>query len=151
MAESVARKDWEPIQQFSIFADNKVGRMNELLQRMAQRDIHVMAISVLDTTENTIIRVVVDYPKFARELFQDYEYAFTETLVIAVELVTEADIRKVTQTLMEAEINIHYLYPFFSRPNGRSGLILSVDDPELAETVLSACGLKVLSQMDISR
>jgi len=140
-----------PVKQFAVFADNRVGRLNELLQRLAGGGIHVLAFSQLDSTECSIIRFITDYHDDARQLLQKNGYAFTETEVIAVEITTEADFKFVTAALVEAEINIHYIYPFIMRPNGRSALALNLEDNELAAQVLGAHGLRVLDQNDIAR
>ncbi|HSH09833.1 MAG TPA: hypothetical protein VK995_05560, partial [Oceanipulchritudo sp.] len=79
-------REKEPVLQFSIFADNKVGRLNELVQRLGQRDIHIIALSQLDSTECTIMRIIPDYPEPARELLREYGYAFSELPILAVEI-----------------------------------------------------------------
>lgn len=141
----------EPVIQFSIFADNKVGRLNELMQRLAQRDLHVMAVTQLDSTECTIIRLIPDYPEDARQALGEHGYAFTESAVIVAEMHTEADLKFITAALVEAEINIHYLYSFVSRPNGRSAMVLNVEDNDLAESVLKAHQIRCLTRGDIAR
>lgn len=143
------RKD--SILQFSVFADNKVGRLNELVHRFASRDVHIIALSQLDSTECNIMRVIVDYPEAARDLLNAYRYAFSETPVIGAEIASEAELRSITTALLEAEINIHYLYPFLMRPNGKTGLAISVDDHEFAEQALRHKGIRCLTHRDIAR
>lgn len=144
-------REKEPVIQFSVFADNKVGRLNELVQRFSQWDIHIIALSQLDSTECTIMRLIPDYPEPARALLKQHGYAFSECTMLAVEFNSEADLKFVTSALVEAEINIHYLYPFVMRPNGRSALALNVEDNDLAESVLSTRQLRCLSRHDIAR
>ncbi|MCD8482467.1 MAG: acetolactate synthase [Verrucomicrobia bacterium] len=141
----------DPVRQFSIYADNKVGRLNELVQRLAMRDIHIMAFSQLDTTECTVMRVIVDYPEEARRMLNEARYAFCEVEMVVVEINSEADLKFVTAALVEAEINIHYLYSFIMRPNGKVALAINLEDPELATEVLHCRGLKTLRQNDIAR
>jgi hypothetical protein len=148
IAQSRERK---PILQFSIFADNKVGRLNELVQRFAHRDIHIIALSQLDSTECTVMRIIPDYPEAARGMLREFGYAFTESAILAVELNTEADLKFVTAALVEAEVNIHYLYPFIMRPNDRSALALNVEDNEFAESVLTARQIRCLTRDDVAR
>ncbi len=140
-----------PIRQFSVFADNKVGRLNELIQHLAKNDIHIVAFSQLDTTECTIMRFIVDYHEQARELLNDRGYSFSEVELIAVEIDSEAGFKHVTAALVEVEINIHYIYPFIMRPNGKSALAISLEDNEMAADILACKGLKVLDQDDIAR
>jgi len=150
-ASTLRGKESEQVTQFSVFTENKVGRLNELVLLMAAEDIHIMALCMVDTTDCTIARVVVDYPDEARCLFERSGFAFTEAEVVAVEVVDESKIREVTCALVQAEINIHSIYPFLSRPNGKTGLILRVEDNEIAAEVLNQNGFKVLLQRDIAR
>ena len=141
----------EPVIQFSVFSDNKVGRLNELIQRFGQNGIHIMALSQLDSTECTIMRFIPDYPEEAREMLRESGYAFSECPILAVEMNSEADLKFITTALLEAEINIHYLYPFITRPNGRCGLAMNVEDNEFAESVLQARQVRCLNRRDIAR
>lgn len=141
----------DPVIQFSVFADNKVGRLNELVQRLSARDVHIVAISQLDSTECTIMRLIVNYPEAARSLLRECGYSFTETEVVAVQINTEAELKFVTAALVEAEINIHYIYSFLMRPNNRSAVAISLEDNDLARSVLNTRQLNVLDQDDIAR
>ncbi|MCC5804998.1 MAG: acetolactate synthase [Opitutales bacterium] len=140
-----------PVRQFSVFADNKVGRLNELVQLLAKKGIHILAFSQLDTTECTIMRFIVDYHEEARDFLRERGYAFSEVEVIAVEIASEADLKHITAALVEAEINIHYLYSFIMRPQGKSGLALSLEDNDMATDILNCKGLRVLDQTDLAR
>jgi hypothetical protein len=144
-------REREPVLQFSVFADNKVGRLNELVQRFNQRDIHIVALSQLDSTECTIMRFIPDYPEAARRMLRECGYSFSETAILAAEISTEADLKYLTSALLEAEINIHYLYPFIMRPEGRSAIAMNVEDNEFAESVLRARQIRCLTRGDIAR
>lgn len=137
--------------QFSVFTENKTGRLNDLLAIFAKEHIHIMALCAIDTTDSAITRFVVDYPEEARRILDIYGFPFNEVVVVSVEIETEAQIRNVTAALAAAEINVHYTYPFLMRPNGRCGLVLRLEDNELATEVLNAQGVKVLDRMDIAR
>lgn len=141
----------DPIKQFSVFADNKVGRLNDLLQILAERDLHVLAFASVDTTDSAILRLVVNYPTEARNLLREHGYTFSEVELIGVELVSGADLRKVTCGLVQAEINIHYAYPFIIRPNDNGALAMRLEDNELGAEVIRKQGLRVLDQSDIAR
>lgn len=149
--EVTSRTRGEPIIQFSVYADNKVGRLNDLIGILSRRDVHIVALCTQDTTDSTLIRFIVDDPETARESLQDSRYSFSENALIAVEINGAMQLRAVTAALLEAEINIHYIYSFISRPNNRSGLAIRLEDNELAEDVLASRRLRVLTQADISR
>jgi len=139
------------VKQFSIFTENKVGRLNELVALLGAHNVHVMALNTLDTTDSAILRVVVDDPERARTLFQEHGFPFTASELIVVELVSESDLRRVLAALLEAEVNIHYIYPFIFRPLERAALAINADDGDVAEHALSTHGFRVLSQGDIAR
>jgi hypothetical protein len=142
---------FRPIIQFSIHADNKVGRLNEIIGLLSVHEVHIMALSILDTTDSSIIRIIVDYPEEAQKLLIEHQFSFVQSELLAVELNSEADIKKVTSALVQAEINIHYTYPFVSRPNNRSALAISLEDNELAAETIALHQLKIIGQDDIAR
>ncbi|OIR06489.1 hypothetical protein GALL_114060 [mine drainage metagenome] len=141
----------DPVRQFSVFTENRVGRLSDLIARLQANDVHVMAITVLDTIDSAIIRMVLDDPDKARELLVEGGFAFHETEILAVEITAEADLKGVLAALLEAEVNIHYVYSFIKRPEGKSALVINVEDTEIASQSLNHRGFKVLNQRDIAR
>ncbi len=140
----------DPVSQFSIFTENKVGRLSDLTRLFTEQGIHIMAITTLDTTDSAILRVVVDDPDSARTLLRVNNISFSESPILAVEIAGEHDIERVLMALLETEMNIHYLYSFVSRPMGRSALAMSIEDMDIAIDILGGRNHKVLSQRDIS-
>ena len=151
MSDTSAPVAADPVKQFSVFIPNRVGQLFDLTAMLAKHNVHIMAMTTLDTTDCAIDRLIVDDPERARELMAATNFSFTECDVIAVELTQEAQLKGVLSALLTVEINIHYLYSFLLRPEGRSALALSVEDNDLATTALNTRGFKVLSQRDISR
>lgn len=141
----------DPVKQLSIFMENKVGRLSDVFRLLDDSSVHVMALTTLDTTDCAITRVVVDDPQKAKELLWEHDITFSETEVLAVEIAGEHDISRVLAALLQTEINIHYLYAFVGRPNGRSALVMSIEDMDLAVHILNTQNIRVLSQRDISR
>ena len=141
----------ETIEQFSIFADNKVGRLNELIRLLSIHDIQVVALTTQDTTDSTIIRIIVNYPDNAREMLKKNGYSFSSSEMIVVEIGDASKLRAVLYALVEAELNIHYIYPFILRPHGKSALAMHLEDNEIAKNALESHQLKVLNQTDIAR
>jgi hypothetical protein len=141
----------DPVKQFSVFLPNRVGQLFDLTGLLAKHDVHIMAMTTLDTTDCAIDRLIVDDPDRARELMAANNFAFTECDVLVVELTGEAQLKGVLNALLTVEVNIHYLYAFLVRPDGKSALALAVEDTDLAATSLNSSGFRVLSQRDISR
>lgn len=147
-AESLAS---EPVRQFSVFVENRVGRLHDLVSLLAQHEIHIMAITTIDTTDTALDRIIVDDPDRARELLAANNFFFTECDVLVVEFTDQSKVKDILNALIIVEVNIHYAYAFLMRPKGRSALVLNVEDADLAASSLNGRGFKVLSQRDISR
>ncbi|MGH8020023.1 MAG: acetolactate synthase [Opitutaceae bacterium] len=141
----------EPVKQFSVFAENKLGRLKQFVDLLGSHHIHVIALSTMETTDSAIVRVIVDDPDGARALFLEHGFPYNESDLLAVEIDSEADLKPVLTTLMAAEVNVHYLYPFISRPRAKAALAVNVEDIDLAAQALRQAGLRVLTQDDISR
>ena len=142
---------FEPVIQFSIHADNKVGRLNEIIGLLTVHEVHVIALSILDTTDSSIIRIIVDYPEEAQKLLIEHQFSYVQSELIAVELKEQSELTTVTCALVQAEINIHYIYPFLLRPKGRYALAISLEDNDLAADTLKRSQLRVIGQDDIAR
>lgn len=141
----------DPVKQFSVFAENRVGRLFDLTALFKENDVHIMALTVLDTTDSAIMRVIVDDPDRAKELMINNDFPYTECDVLAVEISDESDLKPVLAALLEAEINLHYIYSFIKRPEGRSAVVINTEDTDVATQTLNHNGFRVLTQRDISR
>jgi hypothetical protein len=149
MADTIISTD--PVKQFSVFTENRVGRLFDLTSLLAMHNVHVMAVSVLDATENAVVRLIVDDPDQTRGLLVNNDFPYSESDILAVELSGETGLKQVLAALLEAEINIHYVYAFTKRPEGRTAFALHVEDLDIGAQALGHRGFKVLAQRDISR
>jgi len=150
MVETAKPRRADQVIQFSVFTPNRLGRLHDLIRLLGARNVHVLALMVLDTTDSAIIRVVVDDPDRARELLVQEGFPFTESNLVTVEA-DSTELSKLMSALLEAELNINYLYSFIPHPQGKSIVGLSVEDNELAEQVLRKNQFRTLRQSDISR
>jgi hypothetical protein len=137
--------------QFSVFTPNRLGRLNDLVKLFGSHNVHVLALTVLDTTDSSIIRTVLDDPDRARDLLHSEGFAFTESQLVVVEVTSPEELNRLIAALLEAELNINYLYSFIPHPNGKSIVGLSMEDNEVAEQVIRQHQFPVLKQSDISR
>ncbi len=151
MAAEISTTPRDPVKQFSVFTENRVGRLHEVTALLKHHNVHVMGITVLDTTDSAIVRFLVDDVDKARELMINNDYAYTECEVLAVEISDESQLTGVLAALLEAEINIHYIYSFIKRPEGLAALAINAEDREVAAQSLSKRGFRVLTQSDIAR
>jgi hypothetical protein len=141
----------DPVKQFSVFAENRLGRLYDLTALLKDNEVHVMGITVLDTTDSAIVRFIADDPEKARELMVNNDFPYVECNVLAVEISDESHLKSVLAALFEAEINVHYLYSFIKRPDGRCALAINAEDDDVASQALAQRGFRVLTQRDISR
>jgi len=140
----------DAVVQFSVFTPNRLGRLHDLIGLLSAHGTHVLALMVLDTTDSAIIRVVVDDPEAARQLLGREGFPFTESKLVVVEA-NSTELSRLMAALLEAELNINYLYSFIPHPQGKALVGLSMEDNELAEQALRRHQFRTLRQTDISR
>ncbi len=141
----------EPVRQFSLLTTNRLGWLHELISVLASREIHVLALTVLDNSDSSILRMVVDDPDRTRELLQTHAFPFTEATVLVVEIDSTTELMRLMSALLQAELKINYLYSFIPHPGGKSLLALNMEDLELGEQALQRGQFRTLRQSDISR
>jgi len=151
MAAQISTSSNDPVRQFSVFTENRVGRLHDLTSLLKTNNVHIIAMTVLDTTDCAIDRLIVDDPDKARELMVNNDFPYSESRILAVEITDEADLNGVLNALLEAEINIHYVYSFIKRPEGKSALAINTEDEDVAAQALTKRGYRILTQRDIAR
>lgn len=149
--KTASSRGGDAVAQFSVFTPNRLGRLHDLVALLGTHNVHVLALTILDTTDSAIIRIVVDDPEKARELLREHGFPFTESRLVVIEVSSPTELSRLMPALLGAEVNINYLYSFIPQPQGKSMLALSMEDNELAEQVLKRHQFKVLKQSDISR
>src|ERR1044072_2359626 len=119
----------DPVIHFSVFTPNRLGRLHDFIRLFNTNGMHVIALMVLDTTDSAIIRAGAGDPNGDRELLKLEGFQFTESKLVFVELNPTA-LNKLMAALLEAELNINYLYSFIPQPQGKSLIGLSMEDNE---------------------
>ncbi len=141
-----------PVRHFSIFLDNKVGALLEVVKLLEQKGVIVLAFSIVDSAESSIARMIVSDPVLVSKLLHEHDIAFSQTTVLVVQLAEgAADLGHVLSCLLMAEVNLLFSYPLLVRPRGKALLVLHVDDNECASIVLQGEGYQILTQGDLSR
>ena len=140
------------VRQFSVFLPNKVGAMLEVVKVLNAHHVDVVALSIAESTDSAIARIVVSNPELVQVLFAEHNIAFGVCDMVVVEMTEMAgQLAKLLAALLMAEVNVHFTYPLLTRPRGFAALALHVDDTDCASSVLLGEGFKILSQTDISR
>lgn len=143
---------YPPVRQFSVFLENKVGALLDLTRTLGEANIHICGLSVVDTADAAVIRIVVDDPDRCHEVLHKAQISANESNLIVVELPRGPEkLDNVLRQLVAAEVNIQYTYSLMIRPHDKALLALHCEDPEFARDVLVRSGFTVLSQKDISR
>ena len=126
--------------------------MLDMIKMINSYHAHVVGLSVSESTDSAIARIVVSDPGQVQDIFHKNNVAFGVCEVVVVELQEVAtQLVKLLAALFMAEVNVHFTYPLLTRPRGMAALALHVDDTECASSVLRGAGFKILSQSDISR
>jgi hypothetical protein len=147
-----SKLDGPLVKQFSVFLPAKVGAMLEIVKLLGAHQAHVVALSVSESTDSAIARIISSDPQRVEKLFRENNVAFGVSQVVVVEMREVAtQLVKLLAALVMAEVNVHFAYPLLIRPRGFSAIALHVDDTECASTVLTGEGFKLLGQDDISR
>lgn len=149
----VAEKFSSPqVRQFSVFLQNKVGALLEVVKILNEHNVVVLALSILDSSESSIGRMVVSDPELVGALFEEHDIPHSVCEVLVVELREgPADLARVLSALLMAEVNVYFSYPLLIRPRGRAVLAMHIDDIDCATNVLRGEGFKTLKQSDLSR
>jgi hypothetical protein len=152
LPETTSKMGGPLVKQFSVFLPNKVGAMLDIVKMLNTNNTHVVALSVSESTDSAIARIVVSDPERVEKLFRQNNVGFGVCEVVVVEMREVAtQLVKLLAALFMAEVNVHFTYPLLTRPRGFAALALHVDDTECASSVLMGEGFKILSQSDISR
>ena len=152
LPETTSKMEGPLVKQFSVFLPNKVGAMLEVVKLLDAQNTHVVALSVSESTESAIARIIASDPACVEKLFREKNVPFGVSEVVVVELREVATrLVKLLAALVMAEVNVHFAYPLLIRPRGFAAIALHVDDTECASSVLTGEGFKMLSQDDISR
>ena len=140
------------VKQFSVFLPNKVGAMLDIMKLLDAHHTHVVAMSVSESTDSAIARIIVSDPEQVEDLFRGNNIAYGLCEVVVVELREVAtQLIKLFAAIFMAEVNVHFTYPLLTRPRGMAALAIHVDDTDCASSVLLGAGFKLLSQSEISR
>ncbi|MBY0232248.1 MAG: acetolactate synthase [Gemmataceae bacterium] len=144
-------RDWPSVRQFNVFVENRVGNLLAVVRRFETTDIRIVSLSVVDSSDCAIIRMVLSDPERAREIFDRHKLPVTESDLLVVEL-PDGDQPLVTicKALLGAEIGIHYAYPLLVGPHGRSAVALRVEDHEAGAACLDQRGFTLLTENDLT-
>ncbi len=140
------------IRQVSVFLENKEGRLYEVTERLASEGIDLRALSVADTKDFGVLRLVVNHPDKALEVLKSEGYSVRFTDVVAVAIPDRpGGLAGVLRILHENKLNIEYMYTLVSCVAGEAILVMRFEDGKLAEKVLHKHGIRILEEREVVR
>ncbi|HOK51978.1 MAG: ACT domain-containing protein [Bacteroidales bacterium] len=136
------------IKQLSIFLENKSGRLNEVLDVLGEKKINIAALSVADTSEYGILRLIVSDPVEAVNLLKNKNFSVNLTDVIGLETPPEAgSLAKILKPFAEANISIEYMYAFTMKDKGI--VVMRTSNRQLAFKIIEEKKLKIITLEEI--
>ena len=134
------------VEQIAVFLENKSGRLAEITRILAEHDVNIRALSVADTADFGILRLIVDKVDVAKEVLRAGGFTVGKTNVIAVEVPDRAGgLASVLKTVHEAGLNVEYMYAFVNKSGANAVLIFRFDDMDRAIAVLQEKGFILLT------
>ena len=138
------------IKQLSVFVENQPGRLAEVTDVLSKNDIDIRALSIADTTNFGILRLIVDHPARAESRLKEQGFTVSQTDVIGVGITDQpGGLAVALRILADEGITVEYMYAFVSTAEKTAFVILRVENTAQAEQVLSAKGIPILSSEDV--
>ncbi len=137
------------VNQVSVFLENKPGTLNKMTEILAQHNINIRALSLADTNDFGIVRMIVNDVYEATNVLKEENFVATFTPVLAYKISDETGtLNNLLKAFTDADVNIEYMYAFSGKKNAY--MIFRVKDTKNAESVLASKGLKSLTQEEIA-
>jgi len=139
------------VRQFSVFLENRVGRLLDLLRHFDDAShVHVVGLNVIDSSDHAVIRMIPDDSDAARKLLKELGIAFSEIDVIVTVIDDAHSLADLCLYLLGAELNILFIYSLIRQsPIGDSTIAVAVDDLTLAGQLLLRKGFNLLGEADL--
>jgi hypothetical protein len=140
------------VRQISIFMENRAGRLAEIMKLLGEARINIRALSLADTSDFGILRLIVNDVDGALEALRRSGHTVSLTDVIAVEVPDQpGGLASVLVPLSAAGVNVEYMYAFVEKATDKAVVIFRFEDPDSAIKALRAAGISVLSAETVSR
>lgn len=144
-------RDYPTIRQFTVFLENRVGALLEVVRRFEGSRVRIVALSISESTECAFVRFLLSHPEQGREVLERAGLALIESDLIGVELPEGPQpLLRVCTALLQAEVNIVQAYPLILRPHGRPVVALMVDNIDIAMDTLNNRGFTMVTENDLS-
>jgi hypothetical protein len=133
------------LKQISVFLENRKGRLWEALDALANAKINIRALSIADTSEFGILRLIVPDPDRAKNVLEKGNFTVKENNVVAVEVADKpGGLAEVLKVLSDADINVEYLYAFVEKSGEKAVVVLRTENTDAGIKALKTAGIAIL-------
>ena len=147
---TIRGRDYPAIRQFTVFLENRVGQLLEVVRRFEGTKVRIVALSIVDSAECAFVRFLLSHPEQGREILERAGLAIIESDLIGVELADGAQpLVELCTALLQAEVNIVQAYPLLVRPRGRAAVALMVDNIDMGQETLARKGFVMITEGDL--
>ena len=137
------------VKQISVFIENKKGALAACTRYIADNGINIRALSIADTQDFGILRIICDDPKETESVLKKGGFISTVTDVLATEIADKpGSMATILEVLADAQVVVEYTYAFLA-PDGHAYMIFRVDDNAVASAALAGAGIKTANQEDL--
>ena len=134
------------VEQLAVFLENKSGRLAEISKVIADKGVNIRAMSVADTADYGILRLIVDQVEAARAALKENGFTVSAAYVLAVEVPDRVGgLARILKIIEEARLNVEYMYAFVNKSGDNAVLIFRFEQMELAAAALEKAGCRLLS------
>src|ERR1700675_4241135 len=145
-------RNYPSIRQFTVFMENRVGQLLEVIRRFEGSKVRIVALSINESAECAFVRFLLSHPEQGREILERAGLALIESDLIGVELPLGSHaLLQICTALLQAEVNIIQAYPILVRPHGRPAVALMVDNIEMGQETLAAKGFSMITEGDLTQ
>jgi hypothetical protein len=149
--ETMRGRNFPTLRQFTVFLENRVGQLLEVVRRFEGSKVRIVALSINEASECAFVRLVLSHPEQGREILERAGLALIESDLIGVELPEDPQpLLRVCTALLQAEVNILQTYPLLVRPHDRAVVAIMVDNVEMAMDTLAGKGFAMVGEADLA-
>lgn len=140
------------LKQLTVFVENKQGTLVDITDTLAKHNVNIRALSIADTQDFGILRLIVNDNETALKTLADEGYLIKTTEVVGVKIGdAPGKLSTALNVLDENDINMEYLYAFMSRTEKHAYVVLRVADNALAEAALEKAGFHLITDADVAK
>lgn len=140
------------LKQISVFVENKQGALVEITQVLAQNEINIRALSIADTKDFGILRLIVTDTETALSVLNGAGFLVKATEVVGVKIGdAPGKLGAALDVLDKAHINMEYLYAFMTRTEKHAYVVLRVEDNASCEKALEDAGFHLITDADVAK